>query len=268
MRESTLHVAMAVCWMAARCKLKQRVVAVGLATLSGVASGAGGHPGHGVHWGYEGDFGPAHWASLQPEFSACSGKNQSPIDVAVQRVAAEMKPIRFDYKAGGHEVVNNGHTIQVNMEAGSSITVDDIPFDLKQFHFHSPSENHIGGKSFPLEAHLVHADEQGNLAVVAVMFEEGKDNAIVGTVWSHMPKGEGKNALPGKVSASGLLPEKRAYYRYSGSLTTPPCSEGVRWIVLKEPMTVTRDQLAAFRETLGFANNRPVQPINARFVLE
>jgi len=247
---------------------KQGMISVGLAILSGVASGAGEHPGHGVHWGYQGDVGPAYWASLQPEFSACLGKNQSPIDVAAQRVAAEMNPIRFDYEAGGYEVVNNGHTLQVNMEPGSTIIVDGIRFDLKQFHFHSPSENHIGGKSYPLEAHLVHADEQGSLAVVAIMFEQGKDNAIVGAAWSHAPTRQGTNALPSKLSASGLLPEKRAYYRYSGSLTTPPCSEGVRWILLKEPMTVTGDQLAAFRKTVGFSNNRPVQPINARSILE
>ena len=215
--------------------------------MSGFVGAADEHPGHGAHWGYKGDMGPDRWTSLKPEFSACAGKNQSPIDVS-GTIDAKLKPVRFSYKAGGHEVVNNGHTIQVNIEDGSSIVVDGIQFNLKQFHFHSPSENHISGKSYPLEAHLVHADKDGNLAVVAVVFNEGKANAT--------------------VAAAGLLPKSHDYYRYNGSLTTPPCSEGVRWIVMKKPMTVSKDQLDAFQTTLGFANNRPIQPANARPVLE
>ena len=182
---------------------------------------------------------------------------------------AQLEAVKFDYKPGGHEVVNNGHAIQVNYDAGSSITVDGIQFELKQFHFHSPSENQIDGKSFPLEAHLVHADKNGNLAVVSVMYDEGKDNAVVGAAWSKMPKKEGgKNALPSKAAATGLLPDSRDYYRYNGSLTTPPCSEGVRWIVMKKAMTVSKAQVETFKSTLGFANNRPVQPVNARLILK
>jgi carbonic anhydrase len=146
--------------------------------------------------------------------------------------------------------------------------VDGIQFNLKQFHFHSPSENHISGKSYPLEAHLVHADKDGNLAVVAVVFNEGKANATVAAAWSRMSKAEGKSELPTKVSAAGLLPKSHDYYRYNGSLTTPPCTEGVRWIVMKKPMTVSQEQLNAFQTTVGFANNRPIQPANARPVLK
>jgi carbonic anhydrase len=121
----------------------------------------------------------------------------------------------------------------------------------------------------PLEAHLVHADKDGRLAVVAVLFDEGEANPIVGTAWRQIPKGKGeKNALPAKVSATGLLPASHDYYRYNGSLTTPPCSEGVRWIVMKAPMTVSREQISAFTSTLGFANNRPIQAVNARSVLK
>ncbi len=153
-------------------KLKRSLIAVGLISLSGFVGAADEHAGHGAHWGYKGDMGPDRWTSLKPEFSACAGKNQSPIDVS-GTIDAKLKPVRFSYKAGGHEVVNNGHTIQVNIEDGSSIVVDGIQFNLKQFHFHSPSENHISGKSYPLEAHLVHADKDRNLAVVAVVFNEG-----------------------------------------------------------------------------------------------
>ncbi len=238
-----------------------------LASACGIAMAAGEHPGHGSHWGYSGAIGPDQWKTLKPEFAACAGRNQSPIDVA-QTIEAELKPVQFSYQPGGGEVVNNGHAIQVNYDAGSSITVDGIRFELKQFHFHSPSENRINGKSFPLEAHLVHADKDGNLAVVAVMFDEGKANATIGSAWSKMPKAEGgTNPLPAKAAAAGLLPADRDYYRYNGSLTTPPCTEGVRWIVMKKPMTVSKEQVEAFKSTLGFANNRPVQPVNARPVL-
>jgi carbonic anhydrase len=242
--------------------------AIGLAAASGAVLAAGEQPGHGTHWGYAGAVGPDKWTSLKPEFAACAGRNQSPVDIA-GTIEAELKPVQFDYADGGAEVINNGHTIQVNYVAGSSITVDGIRFDLKQFHFHAPSENRIGGKSFPLEAHLVHADKDGNLAVVAVLFDAGGANPAIGAAWSRMPKAEGgKNPLPQKVAAAGLLPAERDYYRYNGSLTTPPCTEGVRWIVMKKPMTVSREQVEAFRSTLGFANNRPVQPVNARPVLQ
>lgn len=159
-------------------KLKKTLISVCLISLSGFLGAADQQAGHGPHWGYKGDVGPDRWTALTPEFGACAGKNQSPIDVS-GTIDAKLKPVRFSYKAGAHEVVNNGHTIQVNIEDGSFIVVDGIQFNLKQFHFHSPSENHISGKSYPLEAHLVHADKDGNLAVVAVVFNEGKVNAAV-----------------------------------------------------------------------------------------
>jgi carbonic anhydrase len=238
------------------------------AVLPGAAHAADEHPARDVHWGYTGDAGPDRWGGLQPEYSACSGKNQSPVNLTGM-VEATLKPIEFAYKAGGNEVVNNGHAIQVNVEPGSSVVVDGIRFELKQFHFHSPSENRIGGKSFPLEVHLVHSDKDGHLAVVAVVFEAGKANSTVKAAWDRMPKEEGAGSpLPKKISGMGLLPAARDYYRYNGSLTTPPCTEGVRWIVMKKAMTVSRGQIDAFKETLGFANNRPVQPVNARTILK
>ena len=249
-------------------KTKLTAIALSLGFLSAAVYGAGEQAGHGSHWGYAGEIGPDRWVKLKPEFAACAGKNQSPINVS-GLIEAQLPPLKYDYKQGGSEVVNNGHAIQVNYDAGSSTVIDGIRFELKQFHFHSPSENHINGKSFPLEAHLVHADKDGNLAVVSVMFDEGKANPAVAAAWSLMPKSAGgKNALPNKVAATGLLPANRDYYRYNGSLTTPPCTEGVRWIVLKKPMTVSKQQVEAFEKTLGFANNRPVQALNARPILK
>ena len=224
--------------------------------------------GEGVHWGYEGEAGPEAWARLDPAFAACSGKNQSPIDLTGM-IEADLDPIEFAYEAGGGEILNNGHTVQVNYAPGSTIQVDGRTFELKQFHFHAPSENHVDGKSFPMEAHFVHADKDGNLAVVALLFTEGAANTALPAAWAKMPKAAGeKNALPEPFAAESLLPSRRDYFRFSGSLTTPPCTEGVRWLVLKKPASVSRAQVAAFAAALPHPNNRPVQPVNARPVLK
>jgi carbonic anhydrase len=231
------------------------------------------------HWSYEGEAGPQNWGKLDAKFAICaSGKNQSPIDLKAF-VEADMKPLKLDYRAGiadiAHhrhgiaDMVNNGHTVQVNYAQGSILSVDGISFELKQFHFHSPSENKINGKQFPLESHLVHADKDGNLAVVAVMFQEGAANALLTRLWEKIPGKAGeKSALATGLSVARLLPNERDYYRFNGSLTTPPCSEGVRWFVIKKPATASRAQIQQFSKAIGFANNRPIQSTNARSVLQ
>ena len=221
-----------------------------------------------VPWTYSGEHGPDKWAQLSPEFAACNGKDQSPIDLT-GFIRADLAPIRFSYRPGGQEIVNNGHTVQVNYGAGSSLTVDGIQFELKQFHFHAPSENRINGKSYPLEAHLVHADKNGNLAVVAVMYKQGAENKALAKLWPMIP-GEGeKGQLPSPFAAANLLPARHAYYRFSGSLTTPPCTEGVRWLVMKSTeLSASKEQIEAFTHAMHHPNNRPVQPINARVVLK
>jgi carbonic anhydrase len=220
------------------------------------------------HWDYAGKLGPEHWSMLDPTFSSCAGRNQSPVDL-VHSVEAELPPIKFDYKTGGHDFINNGHTVQVDYDQGSSISIDGDVFSLKQFHFHAPSENHIDGKSFPIEAHFVHADADGNLAVVAVMFVQGPSNPALETLWTHLPaKADDRHDVSPEFAAAKLLPAKRDYYRYEGSLTTPPCSEGVRWFVLKQPITASAAQIGRLVKVLGHPNNRPVQPIGARVVLK
>lgn len=220
------------------------------------------------HWGYQGEAAPANWSKLDPKFALCgAGRNQSPIDLA-RFIAADLKPLKLEYRAGAADIVNNGHTIQVDYAPGSSLAVDGRKFELKQFHFHAPSENTIGGKHFPLEGHLVHADKDGNLAVVAVMFRDGAANALLAKLWDKLPRKAGdKSALPAGLSAASLLPAGRDYYRFNGSLTTPPCSEGVWWLVMKEAATVSKAQVEQFSKAVGFANNRPVQPVYARPVL-
>jgi carbonic anhydrase len=220
------------------------------------------------HWGYSGHEGPENWAKLSSDNYACSGKNQSPVNLS-GFTEADLLPIQFNYKQGGSETLNNGHTVQVNYAKGSSIKVDGQTFDLLQFHFHAPSENHINGHSYPLEAHLVHADKGGNLAVVAVMFEEGSANEGLKKAWSMMPKHTGdKHELSEAVGADDILPKNRDHYRFNGSLTTPPCSEGVRWLVMKNVVEASKEQIDAFSDVLHEPNNRPLQAINARIILK
>lgn len=198
----------------------------------------------------------------------CSeGKNQSPINLS-HFLKAELAPVNISYKPGTKDILNNGHTIQVDYAGGSTITVDGHEFELKQFHFHAPSENQINGKPFAMEIHFVHADKSGNLAVVAVMLTEGPANALMEKLWRVMPEKPGaRNALQG-MTAADLLPGKRDYYRYNGSLTTPPCTEGVLWLVMKEPVTVSKGQVEKFAHTMHHPNNRPVQAVDARAVLK
>lgn len=219
-------------------------------------------------WGYSGHTGPENWAKLTPENGACAGKNQSPINLT-GFVKSDLQPIKFNYSKGGNEILNNGHTVQVNYEKGSSIRIDDVTFSLLQFHFHAPSENNINGISYPLEAHFVHADKDGNLAVVALMYKEGATNRELEKAFSQMPRHAGdKSILSAAVSADNMLPVSRDYYRFNGSLTTPPCSEGVRWMVMKSAVTASKLQILAFKNVLHESNNRPVQALNARKVMQ
>jgi carbonic anhydrase len=248
--------------------LKKLVLAVCTGLLASTAFVGTASAGDDAHWAYEGTGGPNEWVALTPNYSACGGKNQSPINLT-GFIRANLKPIQFSYRAGGEEVVNTGHTVQVNFAKGSGMILDGVPFELKQFHFHGPSENHIEGKAYPMEAHLVHADKDGNLAVVAVMIKQGGQNALIKNIWSSMPAGKGeKSALELPFSAAALLPKARNYYRFNGSLTTPPCTEGVRWVVMKQPVSASAEQIAMFSQTIHRPNNRPMQAINAREVLQ
>ncbi|WP_163835911.1 carbonic anhydrase [Spartinivicinus ruber] len=222
-----------------------------------------------VHWGYTGKSGPANWGDLADQYAMCKkGKNQSPIDIKAS-LDTDLTPIKFNYIKQASTIKNNGHTVQVDYPAGNSISLNGTQYELKQFHFHSPSENTIDGQHYPLEAHFVHADDKGNLAVVGVMFKDGEDNKKIAELWQNMPKqANTQQNLANPFSAIDLLPKSHDYYRFNGSLTTPPCSEGVLWLVLKQPITISIDQAKQLVETLNHPNNRPVQPLNARTVLK
>lgn len=217
--------------------------------------------GHPVHWGYSGDIGPEYWGELDESFITCAnGQEQSPVDVSGNIQQAD---IIFNYQSGGINVVNNGHTVKVNYQKGSTITINGNTFELLQFHFHAPSENYITGKSYPMELHLVHKDAQGHLAVVGVMIEEGEANTEMEKVYMpHMDIHEDIHTvhmLAEPVDATALLPSEQSHYTFQGSLTTPPCSEGVLWLLMDNSITFSKQQIEAFKHAMGHQNNRPVQ---------
>ncbi len=216
-----------------------------------------------ANWGYEGNHGPEHWGEFASE--CAQGKNQSPINIQ-SATQAELTKLQLDYKGKVVALTNNGHTLQTSLEGENSLFVDGKNFYLKQFHFHTPSENHVDGKSYPMEAHYVHADEQGNLAVVAVFFEQGGTNSALASLLEQVPEKDNNVTIRAPFDASALIPSDKDYYRFNGSLTTPPCSEGVRWLVIKEPQTISVQQIEKFEKAMG-ENNRPVQPLNARTIL-
>lgn len=238
------------------------------ALLSAGASAA--DQGHHPHWSYKGTTGPTHWGALESEFGACGvGHAQSPIDIRLNAVQpADLPAITFDYQSVPLKVIDNGHTIQVNYAPGSFIDVGGHRFDLVQFHFHKPSEESIDGKRYDMVAHLVHRDVEGHLGVVAVPLTAGKLNTMIATVWSNLPKQKNAEVAVSNVqiNAADLLPADRGYFTFAGSLTTPPCSEGVSWFVLKQPSQLSAGEIARFGQTYAM-NARPLQPLHGRKVL-
>lgn len=224
---------------------------------------------HKPHWTYAGKDGPESWGKLSPEFVTCDvGRNQSPINIE-ETARASLKPLKAIQKFAAKNIVNNGHTVQVNFKEGNMLAIDNSAFQMKQVHFHSPSENNIRGKSFPLEAHFVHTDSKGNLAVIGVMYTEGKSNAALAKLWEQLPNELSEPVeLKNRIIPSDLIPENRGYYRFSGSLTTPPCSEGVRWLLMKTSLTASKEQIEAFKKAAHHNNNRPIQPLNGRLIVE
>ena len=219
-------------------------------------------------WGYSGSEGPAHWGELSPEFAECkTGHRQSPVNIAGAQ-SADLPAIQFEYKPTALHIINNGHTIEINYAPGSSMRVGDKRYELKQFHFHHPSEETIRSKRFPLEVHLVHSDASGHLAVVSVLLEEGSANRLVEALWGVAPKKAGPEKADEhlQINAADLLPADRSYFTFDGSLTTPPCTEGVTWFVLRTPVAISNKQVTTFAEIYPY-DERPTQSLNGRTVL-
>ncbi|MDP1899037.1 MAG: carbonic anhydrase family protein [Rubrivivax sp.] len=212
--------------------------------------------------------GSAGLGGIKPEFSLCSsGQRQSPIDIR-GGLAVDLEPVNFDYPPSHFAVVDNGHTVQVNVAPGSRIEVGGKRFELQQFHFHRPSEERIDGRQFEMSVHLVHKDEQGRLAVVTVLFDKGSPQPVVQKVWNHLPL-ERHEAAAARVplELAELLPADRRYYTYMGSLTTPPCTEGVQWIVMRQPVTLAPEQIELFARIYPM-NARPLQAASGRRIMQ
>ena len=223
---------------------------------------------HNIHWSYDGDGGPMHWGKIDPANAKCeTGERQSPIDIR-DGIRVDLEPVAFDYKPVRFNVIDNGHTIQVNVGAGSSITILGRRYDLVQFHFHKPSEERVNGVGFDMVIHLVHKDMDGKLVVLAVLIQQGKANSLVQTIWNNMPLEKNDTVQPeGTLDLTQILPANRQYYTYMGSLTTPPCTEGVLWVVFKEPITLSQDQIGIFSRMYPM-NARPVQNSAGRLIKE
>ena len=216
-------------------------------------------------WAYEGKTGPLNWGHLDPANKACSvGKEQSPIDIRGARVDKSLKPIEFHYVSGSMTLTNTGHTIEVTPPAGGYIVADGVRYDLTGFHFHHPGEEPVKGKLSDMSVHLVHKSADGKIAVIAVRLNEGNGNAILAGLWPHLPKKVGATEkVTEALSPAGLLPTDKGYWTYQGSLSEPPCTEGVRWFVFEQQAELDREQLKAFGY-LYKVNSRMVQPTHGR----
>jgi carbonic anhydrase len=221
------------------------------------------------HWSYSGKQGPKHWAELDPQFEACKkGKWESPIDVK-QATISDLPALVFNYSGAPLNIVDNGHTVMVTYAPGSTLTVGNNKYELKQFHFHHPSEERIHGMQFDMVVHLVHQDSKGHVAVVAVLLKQGRENSMVGQLRAKVPaEKEHPVKLPELlINAADILPNNLGYYTFPGSLTTPPCTEGVIWYVVKTPMEISSEQLDWFTK-LYPSDARPIQPLHGRTILE
>jgi len=228
------------------------------------------------HWDYEGVEGPGHWAMLEPSYMACeTGRQQSPINIEMPQHEEKQEELSFHYQPTPLRVLNNGHTIQVNYQEGSYLRLNGQSYKLRQFHFHDPSEHHIDGKTYPMEMHMVHQDDRGHILVVGILLAFGKENQVFARAGDFLEEQTGHRlsskvgevSIDAPINVMDLLPSNTHHFSYHGSLTTPPCSEGVQWIVLKTPIEISKVQGERFITTIG-PNARPIQPLGEREILE
>ncbi|MCF8150285.1 MAG: carbonic anhydrase family protein [Sulfuritalea sp.] len=219
-----------------------------------------------VKWSYEGEGGPANWAQLRSDYATCgNGQRQSPIDIR-EGIKVNLEDIKFDYKPTQFRITDTGHTVEVHVGHGMGLTVMGKRYELQQFHFHRPSEERVNGRAYDMVVHLVHRNDEGQLAVVAILLENGSEHPLIQTLWNNLPLERETDVTPDDViDLNKLLPEGRTYWTYMGSLTTPPCSEGVLWMVMKQAVQISPEQVSIFSHV--YRNNaRPVQAANARLI--
>jgi len=221
-----------------------------------------------IHWSHhEGEEGPENWQNLCDGFADCGGKVQSPINIVTKNVKSDVKLLTpdFSYDKSKVDIINNGHTVQFNISGNNSVKLKGKTYKLLQFHYHALSEHTINGKHFPIEVHFVHKYDGGDYAVIGIMFKEGNENDLLNKYLNKFPKTKGEYKSDDMINLLSLLPKNRDYFNYSGSLTTPPCSEVVNWYVLKNPITASKRQIEQFSKILNH-NYRPIQPLNDREV--
>ncbi|MGM9950179.1 MAG: carbonic anhydrase [Lysinibacillus sp.] len=227
---------------------------------------------HTVQWSYTGDEGPEFWGTLDPSYAVCvDGSEQSPINIELPAVKTSgmIESVDTHYEPSSFSIINNGHTIQANtVSENNKMVLEGAEYRLVQFHFHTPSEHEFNGEQYAMELHLVHQDENGKLAVLGVMIQEGEINNNLQAIWDMLPgeKTEEEIAMDAPLDLGALLPEDQAFFHYNGSLTTPPCTEDVEWVVFEQPIEMSKEQIEAFQQIFP-DNHRPVQPINAREVV-
>lgn len=225
------------------------------------------------HWSYEGETSPEHWGELDLANSACvNGSEQSPINIEFSQVENEKaaEDLQINYEPTSFSLMNNGHTVQANAASGSnSILIEGREYRLAQFHFHTPSEHQFNGKNYEMELHLVHKDSNGKITVLGVMIQEGEENKNLADIWDILPKEETDKDIPlnESVDLKALLPEDQTAFHYEGSLTTPPCTEEVKWTIFEMPIEMSKEQIEAFRQIFS-DNHRPVQSLNNRKVIK
>jgi len=220
------------------------------------------------HWSYEGQEGTVHWSMLSPAYMACEiGSHQSPINITMPRHETMQEQLVFHYQSASVHTLDNGHTIQVNVPPGSELRLNGRAYRLKQFHFHEPSEHHLDSRTYPMELHLVHQDVKGHVVVIAVLMETGSPNQPLAQLWTMLPTKAGEQGAEHAFNPRDLLPSSTHHFSYHGSLTTPPCTEGVQWIVLRDPITMSAQQVEQFVSVIGH-NARQIQPLHGRQIRE
>ncbi|UXH77322.1 carbonic anhydrase [Roseateles amylovorans] len=244
---------------------KSRRAAGGKAATAAVAASAAKSE---IRWGYTGDGAPDRWGQLTPEFRQCAiGTRQSPIDIR-DTIRVDQEKIQFDYRPSKFAVVDNGHTVQVNVAPGNVIEIMGRRYELQEFHFHRPSEERINGRQYDMVAHLTHKDADGRVAMISVLLERGQDQSLIQTVWNYLPLEKGDTyEAPVPIDLNQLLPKDRGYFTYMGSQTTPPCTEGVLWMVFRQPVQLSTQQIAIFSRLYPM-NARPLQAASGRLIKE
>ncbi|OAS82697.1 MULTISPECIES: carbonic anhydrase [Metabacillus] len=260
--------AVSLCFSLGSCSVKTKETPV-----SNESEGEETHSIQTVHWSYEGETGSEHWGELDQANSACvNGSEQSPINIEFSQVITDEKieNIQIQYEPTPFTLVNNGHTVQANATTESnSILVEGNKYKLAQFHFHTPSEHQFNGQNFDMELHLVHKDENGRIAVLGVMIKEGEKNEKLASIWDVLPKEQTGEDISVKepIDLQGILPQEQTSFHYNGSLTTPPCTEEVKWVIFEHPIEMSKEQIQAFQQIFP-DNHRPVQSINERELYE